>query len=263
MDLNKASEVRAEAEGLFSADLSAEWSVGDKPHGGYLMAVLTRAALAAAGGDRDPLAVSCEFLRPPEAGPAELRTEVRKQGSTVSSIGVALEQHDAVRVTGTVTAGRLPDEEPAWAELPEFPVEPGPDALEFNTEFEGPSKIGWYMDTRFARHNASLFTDRKPGDPLEYRAWFRSPDDHPDIFFALVAGDMLPPLPFNLGHIGWSPTVQLTALLRAEPAPGWLRVQGNCRTVAGNWFDADATVIDSRGRLVCQARQLALLARKR
>jgi hypothetical protein len=28
--------------------------------------------------------------------------------------------------------------------------------------------------------------------------------------------------------------------------------------VHGQWFDEDATVIDSAGRLVCQARQLAL-----
>jgi acyl-Coa thioesterase superfamily protein len=52
--------------------------------------------------------------------------------------------------------------------------------------------------------------------------------------------------------------VQLTARLRARPAPGWLRIEARSTAVAGGWFDADATVVDSAGRLVCQARQLAL-----
>jgi hypothetical protein len=68
------------------------------------------------------------------------------------------------------------------------------------------------------------------------------------------------PVTFNLGRMGWSPTVQLTALLRSRPAPGWLRIQVDCRAVHGAWFDSDATVVDSTGRLVCQARQLALTA---
>ena len=52
--------------------------------------------------------------------------------------------------------------------------------------------------------------------------------------------------------------MQLTALVRGRPAPGWLRLEAASRTVRGMWFDEDYTVIDSAGRLVCQARQLAL-----
>jgi len=52
--------------------------------------------------------------------------------------------------------------------------------------------------------------------------------------------------------------VQLTALLRTRPAPGWLRVQAEARAVHDRWFDEDHTVVDSAGRLVCQARQLAI-----
>ena len=52
--------------------------------------------------------------------------------------------------------------------------------------------------------------------------------------------------------------MQLTGLLRARPAPGWLRLESRSRVVAGPWFDEDTTVVDAAGRLVCQARQLAL-----
>lgn len=79
------------------------------------------------------------------------------------------------------------------------------------------------------------------------------------MLFALLAGDILPPTVFNLGGApGWAPTVQLTALLRAHPAPGWLRVASRADVVTGAWFDEDVTVIDTTGRVVCQARQLAL-----
>jgi hypothetical protein len=38
-------------------------------------------------------------------------------------------------------------------------------------------------------------------------------------------------------------------------------VQVDCKAVHGPWFDADATIVDATGRLVCQARQLALSAK--
>jgi hypothetical protein len=65
---------------------------------------------------------------------------------------------------------------------------------------------------------------------------------------------------FNLGAFGWAPTVELTVLLRAVPAPGWLRVEARTHSVAGGWFDEEARAWDSTGRLVAQSRQLALAA---
>ncbi|MDT7577738.1 MAG: hypothetical protein QOH17_4071, partial [Pseudonocardiales bacterium] len=47
-------------------------------------------------------------------------------------------------------------------------------------------------------------------------------------------------------------------LLRGRPAPGWLRVASHAEVVAGAWFDEDVAVVDAAGRLICQARQLAL-----
>jgi hypothetical protein len=90
------------------------------------------------------------------------------------------------------------------------------------------------------------------------RGWVRPNGEDPDILFALFTGDALPPVVVNVGRPGWAPSVQLTALLRARPAPGWLRTEVRSQVVVGNWFDEDATVVDSAGRLVCQARQLAL-----
>jgi hypothetical protein len=47
-------------------------------------------------------------------------------------------------------------------------------------------------------------------------------------------------------------------LLRGLPAPGWLACEAHTRLVADGWFDEEASVWDSTGRLVAQSRQLAL-----
>ena len=51
--------------------------------------------------------------------------------------------------------------------------------------------------------------------------------------------------------------LELTAHVRAKPAPGWLRVRVSTRNFAGGLLEEDAEVWDSRGRLVAQSRQLA------
>jgi hypothetical protein len=105
------------------------------------------------------------------------------------------------------------------------------------------------------------FTRGEQGPPV-LRGWVRTRDEPVDVLFALLAGDILPPTVFNLGGAtGWAPTVQLTALLRGRPAPGWLRVASHAEVVAGAWFDEDVAVVDAAGRLICQARQLALAPR--
>ncbi|OLT40303.1 hypothetical protein BJF86_05790 [Serinicoccus sp. CNJ-927] len=55
----------------------------------------------------------------------------------------------------------------------------------------------------------------------------------------------------------FAPTMELTAHVRAVPAPGWLRVRHATCTIAGGMFEEDCGVWDSAGRLVAQSRQLA------
>jgi hypothetical protein len=83
----------------------------------------------------------------------------------------------------------------------------------------------------------------------------------PDAYLLALAVDCLPPVVFGLRVVGWSPTVELTWHMRAVPAPGVLRVAARCRHVSGGWFDEEAEVWDSAGRLVAQSRQIALVGR--
>ena len=250
--------VRPLGDGTFAADLHPDWAVADRPHGGYLLALLTRAAMH--DDALEPTAVSAQFLRPPKVGPVLLRTERLKAGRTVTAVRAVLEQSGQACVDATITLAELPDEDPAYADLPsDMPVNPPSDAI----DLAGPDTRKFFAlsrvcDVRLEPDDAA-FLRGGTGAP-RLRLWAKPRATQPDLLFGLVAGDITPPVTFNLGRVGWSPTVQLTALLRARPANGWLRVVVDSRAVHDPWFDEDVLVIDSVGRLVCQARQLALSA---
>ncbi|TCK20181.1 thioesterase family protein [Pseudonocardia endophytica] len=249
-------------DGRFRADLDEAWSIGAKAHGGLLMAVMTRAAITRAadgapGTDPEPLVVAADFLRAPDLGPVELRTEVLKTGRTVSVVAVRLLQDERLMLSATVTAGTLPADEPRWAEPVLHPSEPTADALGAGTPDRPAVGLAAACDLRFPA-DANPFMRGETGPP-RMSGWVRPLGEEPDVLFALLAGDVLAPTVFNLGgRFGWAPTIQLTALLRGRPAPGWLRVDSESRSVTGAFFDEDVSVVDSAGRLVCQARQLAL-----
>jgi acyl-coenzyme A thioesterase PaaI-like protein len=245
--------------GHFAAELGPRWTVGPKAHGGLLLVLLVRAGLqhlASSGLDADPLAVAADFLRAPDPGPVELHAEVLKQGRTVSVVSVRMSQGGRPMLAATVTAGVLPADEPQWADLPDLAAEPPADAVDPGA---GDTVFGLASACDLRFDPATFAFSRGEQAPPVLRGWARPRDEPVDVLFALLAGDILPPTVFNVaGRVGWAPTVQLTALLRARPADGWLRLESRSSVVAGTWFDEDATVVDAAGRLVCQARQLAL-----
>jgi hypothetical protein len=260
-----ASAVSRKGDSEYAAALDPGWAVGDRPHGGYLLAVVARAALDAAAsvaGDLapDPLVVSAQFLRPPACAPAMVRTSVLRTGLTVTVVDAVLEQDGASCVQAVITCGVLPGGSASWSDAPQLPASPPDDALDIGAHPRNVFKLANACRLRLDAATAGFATGRTDLPPL-LRLWVQPDGEPPDPLFALVAGDISPPVVFNIGHRGWSPTVQLTALLRARPSPGWLRVQAEARAVHGSWFDEDHTVVDSAGRLVCQARQLAMTPR--
>jgi len=244
----------------WAAAIDPGWGIGDRPNGGYLLALVARAALQAVEHPH-PLAVSAHFLSPPAPGPVELAVARLRAGRSLSAARVTLAQHGQARLEALVTAGRLdPDAGPAWAAPggpPELaPVEaclPGrPDGLEG-------VRVGLFdhVDVRVDPGTAGWARGR-PSGRLEMRGWVRFHDGRPpDPLALLQAADALPPASFGLGLDGWAPTVELTVLVRDLPAPGWLACAVRGRLWRGGWFDEEAEVWDARGRLVAQARQLA------
>jgi acyl-CoA thioesterase len=254
-----ATAVRGGPEG-WSAEVDPGWTVAGRPNGGYLLALVTRAALEAAGQPH-PLAVSAHFLSPADPGPAELEVRRLRGGRSLSTARVTLAQGGQARLEALVTAGRIdPEAAPGWRRatgpaglapvedcLPARPELPGglrADLLEHLDLRVDPATVGWVAG--------------RPGGRLEMRGWVRFSDGRPaDPLALLQVVDALPPSSFDLGLPGWAPTVELTVYLRGLPAPGWLACVVTGQLWQGGWFDEEAEVWDSAGRLVAQSRQLA------
>lgn len=255
---SRACAVVKDGDGVYAAELSPDWAAGGHAHGGYLLAVMARAAVASCPTPGlDPMVVSAQFMRSPAAGPALVRTAVRRAGRTLTVVTATLEQDGRPCVDATVTCGVLPATEPRWSSPPDLAAAPPQGAFDPGRAPGNPFGVARVTRMRLDPATFGPVAGR-PDLPPHTSIWLQPADEPPDPFFALVAGDVSPPVVVNLGMLGWAPTVQLTALLRARPAPGWLRVRAACRAVHAPWFDEDHTVHDAAGRLVCQARQLAL-----
>ena len=252
-------------EGRYAAQLAPGWKVGGGLNGGYQLAVLGTAISTHLGDKPDPVAVSAYFLSAAEAGPATIDVEVKRVGGRMSTVAAELKQDDATRLSVLATYSDLdrfdgdvrttatePDLPPleecvGRADVPSYVLEMAPLMSRF--------------DMRFPREQAG-WTAGEPSGVGRFQAWFRLEGERePDPLSLLLVLDALPPVTFDLGLIGWAPTIELSAHVRAKPAPGWLKVQHHTRNLAGGMFEEDCEVWDSTGRLVAQSRQLALAPR--
>ena len=140
---------------------------------------------------------------------------------------------------------------------PELP--PLEDCPRAPAERPGGSRVGQldHVDLRIDLATG-MWALGEPAGQAEIRAWLRR-DDGADasVLDLLVFADALPPVTFDLGLMGWVPTVELTVHVRALPAPGWIRAVQRARLLQDGWIDEECELWDSAGRLVCQARQLA------
>ena len=108
-----ATAVRGEGE-RWSAEVGDGWTVAGRPNGGYLLALVARAGVEAAGQPH-PLAVSGHFLSPSGPGPAELAVRRLRAGRSLSTARVTLVQEGQARLEALVTAGRMdPEAAPGW-----------------------------------------------------------------------------------------------------------------------------------------------------
>lgn len=257
-------------DGAWSADLHDGWTVGGGLNGGYLLAVLGRTLGEALPGKPDPLSTSAYYVSAATPGPATVRVRVRREGRATATASAELlqdvEGHEVVRVTALATCGDLGRTTGDVRTTAEPLVLPPPEDCVGATDVapEGartPPRLMSRFDLRIPLEQAGWAVGR-PSGRGEISAWFRLEGGRePDVLALLSAVDALPPVTFCLGMPGWAPTLELTAHVRARPAPGWLRVRHATRNLAGGMFEEDCEVWDSTDRLVAQSRQLALAPR--
>lgn len=238
--------------------LDERWGIGGKLHGGYLLREVVTPLLN--DTHAHPMAVSAHFVRSPDAGAAELQSETLRTGRRVSQHRTRLVQSGETCVEVLVTTGVMDaDAEPYWTDHPAPQLPPLDDCITMMAEPPGsPMRIGhWdFLDGR-ADPATIGFAFGQPSKHARIAAYVKMPDHDTTTADLLVIADCMPPVTMELGVPGWVPTVELTAIVRGIPAPGWLKVVQTSRLLQDGWLDEECDVWDSRGRLVCQARQLA------
>ncbi|HVM20877.1 MAG TPA: thioesterase family protein [Egibacteraceae bacterium] len=247
--------------GAYRAQITPRWNIGDKPNGGYLLAVALRAAAVELPMPH-PFTATAHYLRVADPGSAHLDVEVVKTGRTHATAQVRLHQGDAEVLRVLTTFGDLAGlDGPSQVTAQPPPLPPieqcvpaaarMPDGSHvaiverFDVAFD-PASVGWFLG--------------KPSGAGRMSAWMRLADGRqPDPLALTLMVDALPPPVFDLGAAGWVPTIELTAHVRAVPAPGWLRVTAATRFLQGGYLEEDAEIWDATGTLVAQSRQLARL----
>jgi acyl-coenzyme A thioesterase PaaI-like protein len=256
---DSVSTVTEVAPGRFIADLDLDWTIAGKPNGGYLLAILARAARTD-GPHQHPLALSAHYLRSPSPGRVDIEVEVLRAGRSASQVRARLRQDgqgciEALFTTGTVLGGT----DVHWTRLAPPDITafencvPLPAVSPLGFEARIMTQVGVRLDPvtlGFARN--------QPSGLGELRGWLSLPGDLPfDPFSLVFAGDAFPPASFEVAASGWAPTLELTVYVRALPAPGPLRVVQRVQVIADERMDEVCYLWDSTGRLVAQATQLA------
>jgi hypothetical protein len=113
-------------------------------------------------------------------------------------------------------------------------------------------------DARFDPLTVPWLIGEPPNGIGELRAYGRFADGRePDTRAMALIADAFPPAVFNIARTAWVPTLELTVLVRARPAPGWLRARFTTSHVRDGYMEEDGEIWDSAGALVAQSRQLA------
>jgi hypothetical protein len=267
-DFDRALELHRDdpAGTVFSGDLDPGWSIGFAINGGVLLAIVGRALgdLLAEHGHPDPLAISAFYLGATTGGPFEISTELVRTGRSVSTAQAGFvqpaEHGTAERVRALATYGALGALDDGEVRTTAKPPQPPPPDQCVRSVDEVPGidvPLVERLDMRLDPTCIGGILGRPTGRG-EMQGWLRHRGGRePDVWTSLLALDVFPPVAMNLGIQGWAPTLELTAHVRAHPAPGWLRVRTWTDNLAGGLFEENAEVWDSADRLVAQARQLA------
>ncbi|GIJ49841.1 hypothetical protein Val02_67270 [Virgisporangium aliadipatigenens] len=257
-----ATKVAPVADGEWSAELDGQWAVMGRPNGGYLAAVLARAAIASIDAAHPhPLATNAHYLNPPSPGPATIVTETLRRGRSVSQVRTRLIQDGTPCVEGVFTLGRLaPDAEPVWSvEAP--PVLPPPQECRLMIPRPSPTVTVEILEVIEQRLDPAVLGHLRgaPDGGGEIRGYVGFVDGTDfDPLGLLFAADALPPASLTVGASGWVPTLEYTVYVRALPAPGPLKVRQRARLIQQpGWMVEECDVWDSADRLVAQAIQLA------
>jgi hypothetical protein len=256
---SQVSSVRARADGTFDAEVSGEWTIAGRPCGGYLLALLGRAALSLTDSGH-VVAASAHFLRSPDPGAVEIECELLRRGRSISQVRARMSQGGSPRVEALMSTSELdPPAAPRWdAGVPDIQHVPFDDCVRLKpvTPYGFTVPMFGQVDLRLDPGSSGGPTGRG-----QVSGWLELLGEESfDLISLLYAVDAFPPTTFDI-DFSWVSTLELTAYVRAIPAAGPVRILKRAQLIDPQWVDETCDVWDETGRLVAQATQLAKMPR--
>lgn len=250
----------SDSPGRFTGDVHPGWTIGGKPNGGYLLAMLGRAATAV-GAHEHVIATSAHYLHSPQPGPVVVEAEVLRAGRTASQVRARMAQGEQPCIEALVTTSTLdPDTKPRWSD---GAPQPGSTPFEQSIRLPPVSPAGLpvaimeHVDLRIDPDSLG-FARGAPSGRGELRGWLALPDDESfDPVSLIYAVDAFPPATLDIETTGWVPTLELTVYVRALPTPGPVRVLHRAQLIDAQRADEICWIWDRTGRLVAHGTQLA------
>jgi hypothetical protein len=256
----EVSRLVLSAPGRFDAEVNPEWTIGDKPNGGYLLAMLGRAA-GSVSTHGHVIAASAHYLHSPDPGPVVIEVDVLRAGRSASQVRARMSQDDQACVEALLTTSQLDGAvAPYWAQgLPAISQVAYEDCARLVPRPPDGRRVA-IMDQVEVRlePESSGFTAGQPSGRGELRGWLALPAGEAfDPTSLLFAVDAFPPATFDIEYSGWVPTLELTVYVRALPAPGPVRVLQRAQLIDARRVDEECYIWDRTGRLVAHGSQLA------
>ncbi len=256
---------------VFEVQVHPLWTVGDKPNGGYLLALMGRAAREVARSGTDDVgshrwevvSASITYVLPPALTAATVHTSVLRRGRSAAQVRAVLAQEGRDMVDAVFVVSAVPPSAPPRYDSSGGLAVADPDRCErLRSEGPGGTRVGVMdvLDLRLDPETNPFTGAARPDSPAELRGWVRFADGRPpDPHSLLFSVDAVPPATLMIGSSGWVPTLQMTAFVRAVPEPGWLGLRFTAQLVTGGMVDETCVLWDASGRIVGQSTQLARL----
>lgn len=260
-DLDTALERKSESTWLGATN--RDWWVERGPHGGFLAALMLRALRSTVEDPSRPVrSLTVHYIAPPSEGAVEVRTAIERVGKSRTSASARLEQDGETKALA-LAAFSSAWESVEWAEnaMPSVAAVGDLDTLptgngitpRFFENFDARPAIG---DWPFSGAERALSG-----------GWIRfaQPRAVDDIAVAAFADAWMPSVFTRLERPMAVPTIDLTVHFRATLPPAGVDPENHVlvvfrsETATDGFFVEDGEIWSSNGRLLAQARQLAVL----